>query len=79
MERDALTQKLEEMSPGLGALLERYTAAMKPFVEAQQALTDFIADKPEIGRKFALIGEISQTTGQQMTEMEILDVLTSEE
>lgn len=79
MERDALTQKLEEMAPGLGPLLEQYTAALGPFVRAQQVLSEFIEDKPEIARKFALLGEIAQATGQQLTEVEILEVLTSEE
>lgn len=68
--------KLEMMAPGLGDLLKQYTRAVQMMAEAQAALTEFISDKPEIQKKFELIGEISQTVGQQLSEEEIMGILT---
>lgn len=78
-ERDRLAERLEEMAPGLGPLLQAYTAALGPFAKAQEQLTAFISDKPELVRKFSLIGQIAETTGQQLTEEEVLDILVSDE
>jgi len=74
-----LEQHLETVAPGLVALLAEYTDALKAFAHAQQALTDFIADKPLIRRRFELIGEIAQTTGSQLGEDEILEILATDD